>query len=129
MAVAEFPLPSVSGSNPAPLFFEAQTEEFKVNVVLYDDNGADFMLQAGGSGKLGWILKYDGLSLALMTIIHNHVVSAAYDPENGSGRSFNLRDRDTGVLYTNVRYAPGGYTRSHTKTWIWSIEIILEKRP
>lgn len=129
MAVAEFPLPSVSGSNPPPLFFEAQTEEFKVNITDYDDGGADYALQAGGSGVLRWTLKYDGLSLAQVTILRAHVASAFYSPDNGSAYGFNFRDRDTAVLYSNVRYSAGGFVLSHTKTWIWSVEILLEKRP
>lgn len=129
MAVAEFPLPSVSGSNPYPLFFDSLTEEFRVHITVYDDNGADFALQAGGSGKLTWLIRYDGLSRTEAAILDAHVASAAYDPDNGSGRSFNMRDKITAVLYTNVRYAAGGYTRNHSNVDCQSRVIILEKRP
>lgn len=137
MAVAEFPLPSVSGSNPIPLFFEQQTEEFKVSLTTYDDGGVDTALQAGGSGRLPWIIKYDGLTLAQVAILKAHVASAAYDPENGSAYSFNFRAHiagdswtsTAGTLYSGVRYSAGGFVLSHSKTWIWSVEILLEKTP
>ncbi len=129
MAVAEYPMVSTSASNPRPLFFDALTEEFRVHMTIYDDNGADFALQAGGSGKRTWILRYNGLERSEAAILDAHVASAAYDPENGSGRSFNFRDRDTAVLYTNVRYAAGGYVRNHTNIDSQSREVILEKRP
>ena len=129
MAIAAFPMPSVSGSNPTPLFHEMLEEEFVVARTIYDDNGADTALQHGGNGKKTWILKYNGLTLALAAIIKAHIAAAKYDPDSGSAYGFSFTDRDSGTTYTNVHYAPGGYKQSHTKTWIWAFEITLEKRP
>lgn len=127
---AEFPLPSVSSSNPVPLFFEMQPEEFVVSRTIYDDSGADYKLQHGGVGKKTWIIRYDGLLLAEAAILDAWAASMFYDPENGSAYGANFRDRDTGVLYTNVHIAPGGYKVSHLKTaTIQAREFILERRP
>jgi hypothetical protein len=129
MAVAEFPFQSVSGSNPLPLFFEMQPERFVVGKTLYDDGGADYALQHGGTGHKTWIVKYDGLTAAQAAILDAHVASAFYSDDEGSAWGFNMRDIRTAVLYTNVHYAPGGYKIGHKKTWICSREIVLEKRP
>lgn len=127
MSIAEFPLPSVSGSNPIPLYFESILPTFKVSLTEYDDGGEDVMRQAGTSGRRMWIVKYDGLTEAEAAILDAHVASAYYDDANGSAESFNLRDRNTAVLYSGVRYAPGGYAQSHTKSVIQSREILLKK--
>lgn len=129
MAVAEFPMYSTSTGNPLPLLFFMQPELFQVSMTTYDDGGSDFALQAGGSGIKRWVLHYDGLTAVDAAIFDAHVASAAYSEEFGSARSFNFRDRDTGTLYTNVRYSPGGYTRSHTHINCQSRDIVLEKRP
>lgn len=137
MAVAEFPLPSVSGSNPIPLFFEQMEEDFAGDRSIYDDNGADYKQQNGGAGTKTWVIRYEGLTSAEAAIIDAHLASAVYSSQVGSFNGFNFRTHvpgtawtDTsGTLYANVHYAPGGYKKSHTKTWANSREIILEKRP
>lgn len=129
MAAAEFPFPSVSGSNPAPLFFEMLQEEFVVSRTIYDDNGADYKLQAGGSGKKTWTFKYDGLTAAQAAILDSHLASAYYSPDDGSALGFNFRDYRTGTLYSNCHYAPGGYKISHVKIWSNGREVTIEKRP
>lgn len=130
---AEFPTMSVA----VPLFFEMQTEEFVVGKTIYDDNGADYKLQAGGSGLKRWTIKYDGLSAAEAAVFDAHVASTFYSPDQGSAVGFNFRHHipgdawssTAGTLYAAVHYAPGGYRKTHTKTWSWSLEIELEKRP
>ena len=137
MSVAEFPLPSVSGSNPIPLFFELAPEEFRVDRTIYDDNGADYKLQNGGTGKKTWTVRYDGLTVAEATILDNWAATAFYSEDNGSAYGFNFRHHvpgtawsDTsGTLYSNVHIAPGGYRRSHTKAIVLSREFLFEKRP
>lgn len=134
---AEFPLPGVSGSNPIPLFFEMQPEEFIVNRVIYDDNGADYALQVGGNGLRTWIIKYEGLTLAQAAILDAHLASCFYSEDEGSAFGFNFRHHvagtawtDTsGTLYANCHYAPGGYKKNHSKVWICSREITIEQRP
>lgn len=134
----EFPLPSVSGSNPSPLFFEQQPEEFVVGKTVYDDNGADYKLQHGGSGRKSWVIKYDGLTLAQAAILDAWAATMFYSPEEGSAYGANLREHvpgtpytdGSGTLYSNVHIAPGGYKRSHVKAAnIQAREFILEKRP
>lgn len=126
---AEFPMVSVSGANPILSYFEAIPEEFVVSKTIYADNGADYKVQAGGSGMRRWILRYTVLSIAAAAILDAHLASTFYSEDEGSGVGFQFRDRDTGVLYSNVHYAAGGYKKDHTKTWSRSREIILEKRP
>jgi hypothetical protein len=137
MAVAEFPLPSVSGSNPIPLFFEELEEQFVVQKTIYDDNGADFALQAGGTGLRQWVLRYDGLTLAEAAILDNWMATTFYSPDNGSAYGFNFRAHVAntawtnagGTLYSNVHIAPNGYRKSHSKATICAREFLLEKRP
>ncbi len=137
MPVAEFPLPSASSSNPIPLFFELQPEEFQVGVTKYDDGGADYRLQNGGSGIKRWIIRYDGLTKAEADILDNWVASVFYSSDEGSAYGGNFRDHvpgDTwtstaGTLYSGVHIAPGGFRKSHSKTWSQSREFLLEKRP
>jgi hypothetical protein len=137
VAVAEYPLPSVSSSNPIPLFFERAQEEFIVNRTIYDDNGADTALQAGGSGLIVWHIRYDGLTLAEAAILDAHLATAFYSADEGSAYGFNFRHHipgDTwsstaGTLYANCHYSPGGYSKSHTHTGSQAREIVIEKRP
>jgi hypothetical protein len=130
MAIAEFPMDSVSAGNPRPDLFYQEPDLYQVAVSEYDDGGLDFALQAGGAGIKRWVLKYIGLTPTQAAILDAHLASAGYSDQFGSARSFNFRDRDTGILYSNVRYAPGGYVRvPHTYKQIQSREIILEKRP
>lgn len=137
MPPSEFPLPHVNSSYPIPAFFEAAPEEFVVDRTIYDDNGADYKLQHGGSGRKTWIIRYTTLSLAQAAILDAWVVSMFYDPENGSAFGANFREHIPGsswtsaggALFANVHIAPGGFKKSHTKSWSQSREFILEKRP
>lgn len=134
---AEFPLPSASGSNPIPLFYEKEPEEFSVGRTIYDDNGADHKLQHGGAGVKRFVLRYDGLTAAQAAILDNHLASAFYSEDEGSAYGFNFREHlateawtsTNGTLHSNVHYAPGGYRKSHIKADICAREILLEKRP
>ena len=134
---AEFPSQAANSSNPHPLFWEKQPERFVVERTIYDDNGADTKLQHGGVGLKQWIIRYNGLTYAQFLILANWVATMFYNEEEGSAWGANFRDHvpgtaytDTsGTLYSNVHIAPGGYKHSHDKSHIWSIELILEKRP
>jgi hypothetical protein len=134
---SEFPLPSVNAAYPIPLFFELQPEVFSVSRTIYDDQGADYKLQAGGTGVKRWIIRYDGLSLADAAIIDAHVATTYYSEEEGSAVGFNFRHHvagtawtaTSGTLYSAVHYAPNGYKVGHSKVGSQSREIILEKRP
>lgn len=133
---AEFPLPSVSAANPIPLYFEMEVEQFVVGRTIYDDNGADYKLQNGGAGLKRWILRYDGLTAAEAAILDAHLATTFYSEDEGSAVGFNFRTHvagslwssAAGTLYGSVHYAPGGYKKSHTKTWSCIREVILEKR-
>ena len=127
MAVAEFPLPSVSGSNPAPLIWYQLPEGFQVGYSEYDDGGRDTALQNGGSGIKRWVLNYDGLVAALAAILDSHMYSAKLDENGFSAYGFNYRDRD-GTLYTNVHYEK--YDRpAHQRIWAQARNIQLVKFP
>lgn len=105
MSVAEFPLPSVSGSNPFPnVWYQVQPEIFQVGFTEYDDGGRDFKLQHGGVGIKRWFLLYTGKGVADVAILDAHALSAKIGPDGLSAFGFNYRDRD-GTLYANVRYA------------------------
>lgn len=134
---AEFPLPPVSGSNPIPSYFELEAEEFVVGRTIYDDNGADYKLQNGGTGLKRWLIRYGPLSIAQAAILDAHLASTFYSGDEGSAVGFNFRHHipgdawtsTAGTLFSGVHYAPGGYKKSHTKTWAATREILLEKRP
>lgn len=128
MPIAEFPLPSVSGSNPAPLiWYQIQPEVFQVGFTEYDDGGRDFKLQNGGNGIRSWFLFYDGLTAALSAILDSHTLTAKLNAEGLSAFSFNYRDRD-GTLYSGVRYVK--YERpQHKRIWMQTRSITLAKFP
>ena len=134
---AEFPLPSVSSSNPAPLFYEQLPDEFVVSSTKYDDGGVDYKLQAGGSGVKTYVLKYDGLTLALAQILDNWVATMFYSEDEGSAYGANFREHVPGTVWTdtsgtlqaNVHIAPGGFKKGHNKVWSQSREFILVKSP
>lgn len=133
---SEFPLPSVNSSYPIPLYYEMLPEEFVVDRTIYDDSGADYKLQVGGTGKKTWIIKYDGLSLAEAAIIDAWVASMFYSPDEGSAYGSNFRHHiagevwtsTNGTLYSGIHIAPGGFRTSHTHVGIQSRELVLEKR-
>jgi len=123
------PLPSLSSANPIPSYFEILPEEFVVGRTIYDDNGADWKRQNGGSGKKAWIIRYGPISLAHAAILDNWAATTFYSEDNGSAAGFNMRDRDTAVLHANCHISPGGYKRSHSKSWAQMREFLIEKRP
>lgn len=134
---AEFPLPHVLSTNPIPLYFEIQAQEFVVGKTIYDDGGADYKLQHGGSGVRRWLLRYDGLDLTQAAVLDNWAATMFYSPDEGSAVGANFREHvpgsawtsGAGTLYTGVHIAPGGYRKSHTKVNSQAREFILEKRP
>jgi hypothetical protein len=103
MAIAEFPLPSVSSSNPTPNVWLEMPQEFQVGFTSYDDGGRDFKLQNGGNGIRRWRLLYTGLNVTTAAILDNHAASAKLNADGLSAISFNYRDRDA-TLYAGVRY-------------------------
>jgi hypothetical protein len=127
MALAEYPMPSVSGSNPDPLFFKQMPEIFQVGFTQYDDGGRDFKLQNGGSGIKKWLLKYDGLTEAQAALLDAHKDTAKLDENGVSAFAFNFRDKISTTLYSNVRYTR--YVVDHTKRWSQSREVELTKFP
>lgn len=130
MPIAEFPMDSVSGSNPRPLDFTPLPEKFSGGKRVYDDGGVDASLQHGGSGVRVWRLSYRGLTIAQAAILDSHFASAKWlEAEGMSAETFNFRERsDIGTtLYAGVRYQK--YEVSHSKTWIQNREVELVKFP
>lgn len=128
MAIAEFPLPSVSGSNPPPLVTYELPERFQVDSIQYDDGGRDVKLQNGGNGVKTWVLTYDGLTEAWAAILDSHMLAAKLPDDGPSGNSFNFRDPKTTTLYSGVRYL--SYTRgAHQRKWSQARQITLVKYP
>lgn len=129
MPLAEFPMPSLSSSNPVPLVFYILPEKFQVGTTKYDDGGMDTKLQAGGTGIKTWVLEYDGMTEALAALLDNHMATAKLaDDGSPSAYTFNFRDRDTAILYSGVRYLK--YERpAHKKRWVQARSITLVKYP
>jgi hypothetical protein len=127
---AEYPMDSVSGSNPRPSEFTPLPEKFSGAKTVYDDSGIDAALQHGGNGQRTWILAYRNLTAAQAAILDSHFYSAKWLEEEGiSAYSFNFRERsDVGTtLYAGVRYTK--YEVSHSKTHIHSRTVELTKFP
>lgn len=103
MAIAEYPLPSVSGSNPDPLVTYKLPVEYQVGFTEYDDGGRDFALQSGGTGVQRWYLFYDGMTAAEAAILDVWVETAKLGPDGLSANAGNFRDPDTAILYSGVR--------------------------
>lgn len=133
---AEFPFPSVSGSNPTPLFYEALPEQFVVSRTIYDDNGADHKLQVGGTGWKQYIIRYDGLLAAEAALLDSWAATVFYSEDEGSAGGFNFREHIPGTAWTNTsgtllancHLSPGGYKKDHITTGANSREFIIEKR-
>lgn len=129
MAIAEFPLPSASASNPPPSISYQLPEKYQVDSTEYDDGGRDVKLQHGGNGIKRWVLRYIVLNQTWAAILDSHAYAAKLSEDGGpSGNSFNYRDPETGILYTGVRYLR--YERpAHQKRHIQSREVELVKFP
>lgn len=124
---AEYPLPSVSASNPQPNIWYQIPEVFQVDSTDYDDGGKDTKLQAGGNGIKRWVLNYTGLDATKAAILISHQYSAKLNGDGLSAYGFNYRDRDA-TLYANVHYEK--FERvEHRKTWAISINVQLVKYP
>jgi hypothetical protein len=134
---SEYPFPSVNSSYPIPLYFEMLPEGFVVSKTVYDDGGADYKLQVGGSGVRTWIIRYDGLFPAEAAIIDAWVASMFYSEDEGSAYGANFRHHiageawtsTNGTLYSNVHIKAGGFRTSHAHVAIQARELILEQRP
>lgn len=100
---AEFPLPSVSGSNPDPLVTYKLPIDYQVDFTEYDDGGRDFALRSGGTGIQRWYLFYDGMTAAEAAILDAWIETVKLGPDGMSAYSANFRDPDTATLYTGVR--------------------------
>lgn len=127
MPIAEYPLPSVSGSNPNPLIWYQLPEEFQVGSTDYDDGGKDVKLQHGGTGIKRWVLQYNGQTAAQIAPLDAHMLLARLDANGLSANTFNYRDRD-GTLYSGVRYEK--FERvAHSKIWSQARNVQLVKFP
>ena len=137
MPPGEFPFPSANGSAAHPLFYEELPEEFVVTRTIFDDNGHEKGLQAGGQGRLVINVKYNGVTAAQAAIFDAHIADAFYSPDQGSAYGFNLRlhipgevwTSTNGTLKANVFYAPNGIKKSHSRVWNYSYEFSFEWRP
>jgi hypothetical protein len=93
----------------------------------FADGGRDFNLDADQKIRR-FVIRYMGLTAAQADLVTAHMDSAKYNPEAGSAYGFDFTTRAAEAL-SNVRYAPGGYRRTHTKTWSWVVEVMLVKYP
>lgn len=93
----------------------------------FADGGCDFNLDADQKIRR-WILRWTGLTATEADSITAHVDSAKYSSEVGSAYGFDFTTR-SGEALSNVRYDRGGYRRTHMKTHINSVEVVLVKYP
>lgn len=127
MAISEFPLPSVSGSNPIPSVWYQLPERFQGGFTAYDDGGRDTRQQNGGNGIKRWVLNYAVIPAAQAAILDSHAYAAKLMDDGLSAQTFSYRDRD-GTLYAGVRYQQ--YERpAHVKSHIQFRNVILVKYP
>lgn len=126
--IAEFPMDSVSGANPRPLNFLALPPAFKGAKIQYDDGGVDAELQYGGTGTRVWRFDYDGLTAVQTALLDSHFNASKWLEDEGmSAETFNFRDRDSGVLYSGVRYTK--YEVSHIHVDIQTRVVEVTKFP
>lgn len=128
MAIAEYPLPSVSASNPDPLVTYKLPITYQTGFTEYDDGGRDYKLQNGGTGIQRWYLFYDGLTAAQAAILDAWIETAKLGADGFSAFSANFRDPDTATLYTGVRVQ--SYDRPvHKLKAVQARTIVLVKFP
>lgn len=129
MPPAEYPLPSTNAANPDPLISYKQLDKYQVGYSNYDDGGIETALQHGGTGIQRWYFLYDGLFAVQAAILDAHVETAKL-PEGGgpSAYAFNMRDPDSAILYSGVRYE--SYERPvHEQKDLQRRLVILVKHP
>lgn len=129
MAVAEYPTPSVSSSNPDPLVSYKMLDKFQVISTRYDDGGIDTALQSGGVGIQRWYLFYDGMTAVQAALLDAHVALAKLsEDDQPSAQTFNYRDVDSATLFSGVRYQ--SYERPvHKQKDLQTRTVILVKFP
>lgn len=126
MPVAEYPSLTTAHTSLYPFSVYPLRPAYQIGFTQYDDGGRDFKLQNGGTGILRWIIDYSGLTAAQAATLDAHADSAMLDESGMSAFSFNFRDRDTGTLYSGVRYEV--YSRpAHTHKDIQSRHVQLVK--
>lgn len=113
---ADFP----DGVNTAGPTIERLTRnptDYEVDVILYEDGGADVNVQP--CGLVVWQLEYDGLSAADVTTLTTH-----FNDARGGVEEFNFYDRNNATVYPGVKYRSFRIGR-HRKTWskVASIEL------
>jgi hypothetical protein len=109
-------------------FEEEREPDYAVSVSPpFVGGGRDLNLDADLTPR-EFFIRYTGLTEAEAASITTHAAAAKYSRRDGSAYVFSFTTR-AGEVLANVRYAPGGYTRTHNKTWNWTVEVILIKEP
>jgi hypothetical protein len=123
MPIAEFPLPSVSSSNPRPMICYQVAEKFAVSKSpAFQDGAVDVNLDSELPTRQ-WVLIYRGITEAEAAILDAHHALAFHD-----AMEFNFRDPVTTTLHSNCRYLE--YTRRHERRrTILDREITIIKYP
>ena len=94
----------------------------------FADGSMDFNLDADVRIRR-WRIRYALLTVAQGATLDAHVESAKYSDRTGSAYSFDFTPRG-GSLLTNVRYAPGGYSRpDHNKEHQQTRDVLLIQYP
>src|SRR5215204_5797973 len=102
MPPGEFPFLHANASAAYPLFYEEMPEDFVVTQTIFDDNGDETGLQAGGQGRLVINVRYNGVTAAQAAIFDAHIALAFYSQDKGSAYKFNLRRHIPGDVWTST---------------------------
>lgn len=93
----------------------------------FTDGAVDVNIDADTDTRR-FLIRWTGLTASEFSTLRAHMVSARYRPDVGSGYGFSFTTR-AGEALAGVRYDRGGFTYSHVKTHIYSLQVVLVKRP
>ncbi len=93
----------------------------------FGDGGCDHNIDADTDTRR-FLIRYTGATASEFATLRAHMVSARYKSNLGSAYGFSFTTR-AGEVLANVHYDRGGFTYSHTRTHIYSVEVHLIKRP
>ena len=118
MAIADYP-DGVQTTGPHIARLQRFPVEYRSDVFLYEDGGADVNVQP--CGILKWTLEYEGISEADLATLRAHVNAAKGRVEN-----FTFYDRQTATAHPGVKYAEFKIGK-HRKRWSRVASVTLIK--
>jgi hypothetical protein len=120
--IADYPTPSVNPSNPKIDYFQELPTEYKVLEQVFEDQGADYALDAT-TGVRKFVIGYNSLTEAEAAILDTH-----YNLAKGKFTGFQITIPRTGEIVNDVHYFDFDYP-GHEKKWSQKRKVVLIKRP